>query len=176
MLKLSAAGVAKAVAATGVKQLAAGGTSDMQGLQQPMAAWTDGYPTTDPTGVPSTTVESAGYEIRWWSPKQDNQVADLFVFANANDAGLWVREAASTRCRRHAASYPLSQPAGARALVWKNPLGVQQADIFFSRGNRAYRMVEVPPGVEASASADVYLLLQRAQQLACRLNDAGCVL
>src|SRR5437588_2429785 len=99
MLKLNAATVAEAVAVTGIKSLAAARNPEMQGLQQPLSAWSDRYPMTDPAAISPSTTVGAGYEIRWRSPKQGNQAADLFVFANANDAGLWVREAASTRCR-----------------------------------------------------------------------------
>ena len=120
---------------------------------------------------------AAGYEIRWWSPQNVHEVADLFVFPTARDAARYVRQAASLRCRDPGAvSRPLAEPLGAKSLIWNNPLGYLQADVFFSRGNRAYRVSQVPPGPihQVPAHSDVWRLLETPQQVACQLADARC--
>ncbi len=84
---------------------------------------------------------------------------------------------ASPGCRRFGAiSYPVAEPPGATSLIWDNPEGFLQADIFFSRGNRAYRITVVPPGPanQVPSRVDGGRLLATPQQIACQLRDAGC--
>lgn len=145
LLKWSLAQLDTAVATRGLRSLMDGGTADIQGLQEPTAAWSDGDPADVHSPDPSITPADAGFELRWWSRRRDHQAADLFVFPSPDDAARYVSQAASPRCRNGAASYAISQPARGRALVWTNPEGYLQADVFFSRANRAYRIVEVPP-------------------------------
>lgn len=159
-----------AVATSGLRSITVGLALDQEGLQVPDAAWTDGYPTQQDSPDPNITPARAGYEIRWWSLTRDHQVADLFVFPTAHDAARYVRQAASATCRQVADSYPIAQPRGGRALVWQNPEGYRQADVFFSRANRAYRITDVP----ADSGQSTPQLIKAPQQLACQLSDAIC--
>jgi hypothetical protein len=176
VMRMSLDGLRNVVAASGIRSLVGDGGVDTSGLQEPAAAWSD----TPPTGVPSETqgasTVDAGYEILWWSREQDHQGATLFVFPTADDASRYLRQATSPRCRQDGASYPLGQPAGARGLVWVNPVDVVQIDVFFSRGNRVYRLSEVPPGSpgEGPSGYDIHTLMWITQQLACEIKDAAC--
>jgi hypothetical protein len=88
----------------------------------------------------------------------------------------FVRDLASARCLEHAASYRLSQPAGAQALIWTNPLGVREANVFFARGSRAYRLVDVPPPsyLQGRFPLDAAQLVALPQLMACQLKQARC--
>lgn len=103
-LKWSLAQLDDAVTASGLKSLAGDGTADVQGRQEPNAAWSDAYPVEQHSSDPSITLTNAGYELRWWSSRRDHQAADLFVFRSAADAARYARRGASTRCRRRASS------------------------------------------------------------------------
>jgi hypothetical protein len=167
----------RAVTASGLAALVGRGSLDVEGFQQPSAAaWLDVPPPGDESQIRASTVIDGGYEIRWWSPEQDHQGASLFVFRSADAAARYVREAASSRCRRHAKAYRLSQPERARAIVWVNPLDVIQADVYFSRGDRAYRLIEVAPNDYQPSLSGLGARLQIgvAQLLACELKDARC--
>jgi hypothetical protein len=100
----------------------------------------------------------------------------MFVFRTAADAAQFVRSGASPRCRRRAVAYRVGQPAGARALVWTNPDGAQEADVFFSRGARAYRLVDVlpPTYLQGQFRFDAAEMIALPQALACRLGQARC--
>jgi hypothetical protein len=142
-----------------------------------MAAWSDQYPSDASTRDPFLVPALAGYEIRWWSPEGDHEQADLFVFVGAAQAARYVRRATSLRCRRvGTVSHPVTEPAGAVSLVWDNPLGFLQADLYFARGDRAYRVGVVPPGSagEAPDEVDASRLLKTLQENACQLTGAGC--
>jgi hypothetical protein len=95
-----------------------------------MAAWSDQLPSATAPHDPYLVPALAGYEIRWWSPGGGHEAADLFVFRTAAEAANYVRLATALRCRRLGASaYPLVVPAGARSVVWDNPLGYLQVDV-----------------------------------------------
>ncbi len=165
----SLARLRNAVAMSGLVSLSRGATPDIAGLQAPAAAWTDGFPS--PKHDPSITTAIAGYELRWWSVARDHQVADLFVFQSDRDATRYVDTAGSTRCHREGTSYPFASPFEGKALVWHNPDGFLQADVFFSQGDRAYRIGEVPP---ADANLSIRRLIGISEQIACQLPDAAC--
>jgi hypothetical protein len=172
-----AAEVDHAVAAAGLRWLVGPGRLDIEGPQDPMVAWSDQYPSDASPHDPFLVPAFAGYEIRWWSPEGVHEEADLFVFANAGQAARYVRQATSTRCRHSGAiSHPIAEPAGAVSLVWDNPLGYLQADLFFARGNRAYRVGVVPPDSadEAPGAVDASQLLETPKENACQLSGAGC--
>jgi hypothetical protein len=163
------------VAATRVRYLVGAGRVDVEGPQDPMAAWSDQVPSSASSRDPFLVPALAGYEIRWWSPEGVHEAADLFVFRTAGDAARYVRLTTTPRCRAAGTiSYPIAAPAGARSLIWDNPLGYLQADVFFSRGSRAYRVSEVPyvPRYEAPGAADGRRVLQTPQQIAAYL--ASC--
>ena len=166
-----------AVAAAGLRWLVGAGRLDIEGPQDPMAAWSDQYPSDVSPHDPFLIPALAGYEIRWWSPEGLHGAADLFVFASAGQAARYVRQATSPRCRHSGViSHPVAEPAGAVSLVWDNPLGYLQADLFFARGNRAYRVGVVPPGSagEPPDEVDASRLLKTPQENACQLSGAAC--
>jgi hypothetical protein len=174
-LRSSLTGVESTLAG-GLKSLVRPGSVDVQGLQEPTSAWSDVPPSAPSAASSAPDNVDAGYEIRWWSIEQDHQAVDEFVFGGSREASLYVRQAASVRCRDHAAAYRLAQPAGGRALIWTNPDGVREADVFFSRGSRAYRLVDVPPStyLEGPLRLDAQELIGPSQSLACRLAHAEC--
>jgi hypothetical protein len=93
------------------------------------------------------------------------------VFASPREAERFVEGAASTVCRGSAFNMTSNVPSGSRVLVWRNPLGVTQADIFFARGRRAYRVTYVLPPAEPEDRSNMEAVLQ---DLSCRLPDAAC--
>jgi hypothetical protein len=175
-VRMSLAELQRAVADSGVASLRGGGTRDTQGLQEPSASWSDAFPSSAAARSTASATLDAGYELRWWSNDQDHQAADLFVFSDARDAARYVRQAASIRCRQEAVTYRLAQPAGGHALVWTNPDGAREADVFFARGERAYRLVDVPPPsyLQGAYRLDGQELIALPQLLACRVSQAGC--
>jgi hypothetical protein len=173
----SPAEVEHLVAGVGIRPLAGAGRLDIEGPQDPMSAWSDQYPSDASPRDPFLVPALAGYEVRWWSPVGVHEGADLFVFATAADAARYVRRATSTRCRHAGAiSHPVSAPTGAVSLVWDNPLGDLQGDVFFARGRRVYRVSSVPPGPadQRPRDVDVARLLETPEQIACELTDAAC--
>ncbi len=167
----------RTVAVTRLRSLLGDGSKDVEGPQDPIAAWSDQVPSFASPRDAYLVPALAGYEIRWWSPEGVHEVADLFVFPTAGDASRYVRLATLPRCRHFGAvSYPVTVPAAARSLVWDNPLGYLQADVFFSRGNRAYRVSEVPPGPrdQPPSHIDGRRLLRTPEEIACQLGDARC--
>lgn len=174
-LRMEAQEVTSMVRASRLRWLVGGGAVDVQGFQEPSSTWTDTAPS-PPAGDSAHGAIDAGYEIRWWSPEADHQVADMFVFARSTDATRYVLSAASARCRPEARSYRLSAPSGARALVWTNPDGAREVDVFVARGNHAYRLVDVPPStyLQGPLRLTTWELLAVPQGLACRLAQVHC--
>jgi hypothetical protein len=172
----SVAELTSIVVGSGLQSLARAGTADVQGLQDPGSAWSDAFPSTPFRELRPSAVVSAGYEIRWWGADEDHQAVDVFLFHGAGDARRFVHAAASPRCRRQALAYRLSQPVAARALIWTNPDGAREADVFFSRGSRAYRVVDVllPTYLDGPFRFDNRELIGAPQLLACQLTQADC--
>ena len=172
LVRQSVAEIKAAVARSKLGSLIGAGSADMDGLQEPNAAWSDAYPSTEPASDPTLTRADAGYEVRWWSPgHHDHEAADVFLFTSANAAARYVADASSKRCRAAATSYAATRPAGAKALAWVNPEGYLQVDVFFSRARQAYRIVEVPPTDPRVNRARLITMLQH---LACQIPDAEC--
>jgi hypothetical protein len=148
------------------------GALDEEGGQSPRAAFADNEPETSPFDV----MVPGGYEIRWWSWAGDHRVADMFVFSGPADAQRYVELAATTRCRTDALAQLASRPPGAREIVWRNPVGAMQADLFFSRGNHAYRISDVPPQEDSGklSPAERRRILAIVETSSCGLIDAGC--
>ena len=115
--------------------------------------------------------------MRWWSLAGDHLGASVFVFPDRRSAAEYVSEAASARCRLAAFAARVSAPLGGRAVVWENPDGYLQTDIFFARANVVYRLVAVASDSqhgERPTRANVGQLLRLPDGLACVLKDAGC--
>jgi hypothetical protein len=171
VLKVQPETVTTAVAVSGLRRLV-GAHRDRQGVVGGDVARSDGLPDTKP----APGVVDAGYELRWRTRQGGHEAADLFVFATARDAAAYVRAASSSSCRTNAGNGWLRAISGAVGLIWTNPDNTLQADVFFSRGNRAYRLSDLPPGRQGQGLSDVNPIKQIAtpQALACRLADARC--
>lgn len=139
-----------------------------------------GYAFTDDTplapALSPTARRPAAYEMRWWSPNRDDIVADVFVFADPASAGRFMELALSTRCRRSAAQAPTARPSQAGNLSWLNPDGHPQADVYLTRGNRVYRVADVPAGARASSvhPGRLHRAFYTIDALACLIPGAGC--
>jgi hypothetical protein len=170
----SQAEVARTFAGTRVKSLVGNGTLDAQGVQVIGAVVSDQSPDSSALRTPGRVPD--GYEVRWWSPAQDHQAVDEFLFASPGDADEYVSHASSADCRRSATSYALSEPVAARALIWVNPDSTREADLFFASGRIGYRVVEVPPVTyqHGPARFDSAELIDLAQRLACQLPQPVC--
>jgi hypothetical protein len=164
------AALERALGASGLRRLPSAQLG-VQGKVGPNVAWSDGLP----AGQASAGPIDAGYELRWTSGG-DHLLADLFLFGTASGAAAYVRAASSPNCRTKAGNGRLPAISGAIGLIWTNPNDTLQADVFFSRGIRAYRLSDVPPNRHGKGLSDVNptKLIATPLALACRLPDAHC--
>ena len=122
-----------------------GGRRYVGGTVTPDDMWSDDPP------QPLSSLRSSdgrwpgGYEIRQWAPTGDDTAADVLLFTSASQAGMFFDEAASARCHRAAEVMSAPSPPAARNLVWVNPDGPTEEDVFVLRGRRLYRVVDVRP-------------------------------
>ncbi|HEV2923197.1 MAG TPA: hypothetical protein VGW98_04125 [Solirubrobacteraceae bacterium] len=139
-------------------------------------AWTDNPPESFRSSRGDDGQWEASYEMRAWARNGDDIGADVFLFAGARQARSFLDVAASIRCHRAASERYGSRPPGARNLVWVNPDGTVQEDVFVLRGLRVYRIaVVVPQRVQRQRSSAAQALgVLAATALACGLADAGC--
>lgn len=145
-----------------------------EGTVRAAAAWSDEQPSPPP--VVAGSRQPAGYEMRWWAPNGDDLVADELVFASEAAAARYVRLAASSRCRTQSDSEPATRPPQGTDLSWRNPEGVAQADVYFARHDRVFRVADAPArqrgGVAAPGALQGAFLT--IDTLACLLPHAGC--
>lgn len=145
-----------------------------QGLADSGFAWTDAEPGMSRSLPPEPRLRG-GYEMRWWLANGDDLGADVFVFADRRRAIEFVGRATSAKCRSQAAAFPAAYPPGGRNLVWRNPDGFGQEDLFLSRGRRVYRVVVVAPGSAGSITASTRELgFALVNGLGCALPGAAC--
>ncbi|HWW90196.1 MAG TPA: hypothetical protein VNY35_05380 [Solirubrobacteraceae bacterium] len=139
-------------------------------------AWTDNSPESLRSSRGRDGLWEASYEMRTWARNGDDIGADVFLFANAPQARSFLDMAASIRCHRAGTERYGSRPPGARELVWVNPDGPVQEDVFLLRGRRVYRIaLVVPRRVQRQLSKGAQPLgIAALNALACRLPDAGC--
>jgi hypothetical protein len=109
------------------------------GLAAPSDAWSDGEPGKR-ASLPPGPRDPGGYEPRWWAADGDDVVADGFIFAGNDQARAFFQQAANTRCRPSSATFITSSPPGGRVLVWRNPDGFAQEDVYLLHGPRVYRV------------------------------------
>lgn len=145
-----------------------------EGTVSSRAAWTDSEPAPPP--VSPTAQRPDAYEMRWWAPNGDDVVGDIFVFADARAAARFLALATSTSCRRKASRTAGSVTPGAVNLTWLNPDGAAQADVYFARGSRVYRLADAPAGqsgggIRAGSLTRAFATLD---VLGCALPDAHC--
>ncbi len=67
-------------------------------------------------------------------------------------------------------------PPLARSLSWLNPDGAAQADVYFARGSRVYRLADAPAGQERGKldRAALSRAFATIDVLACLLPGAHC--
>jgi hypothetical protein len=136
--------------------------------------WTDASPA-GPTVSP-TAKRPAGYEMRWWAPNGDDLVADVLEFADPATAARFMQRASGDRCGHVTLSGSASRPPQARNLAWLNPDHVAEADVYLARGNRVYRVTDVPSGQIRGTlpPAGLRRALFLVDTLACLLPGAHC--
>jgi len=126
-----------------------------------------------PPPVSASALRPAGYEMRWVAPNGDDVVATALSFASASEAHRFLVLATSPRCRVHGAQASASRPPLARNLVWVNPGGVPEADVYLLRGDRVYRVGDVPARRREGAATTARTLFT-IDALACLLPGAHC--
>jgi hypothetical protein len=146
-----------------------------EGTVRASVAWSDEEPA--PPATSPLARRPAGYEMRWWAPNGDDVVADVLVFASESQAKRYLALASSARCHDQAArGLPLHPPL-ARNLAWLNPDGALQADVFFARGARVYRIADAPAGSspqQVRSGGGLDHAFATIDVLACLLPSAHC--
>jgi hypothetical protein len=147
-----------------------------EGTVRATVAWSDEEPA--PPAISPSARRPAGYEMRWWAPNGDDVVADVLVFSSQDRARRYLALASSVRCHDHAARGLPVHPPLARNLSWLNPDGALQADVFFARGTRVYRLTDAPAGSspeDVRNSGGLNHAFATIDVLACLLPSAHCV-
>jgi hypothetical protein len=146
-----------------------------EGTVRASVAWSDEEPA--PPATSPRARRPAGYEMRWWAPNGDDVVADVLVFSSEGQAKRYLALASSARCHDQAGrGLPLHPPL-AHNLSWLNPDGALQADVFFARGTRVYRIADAPAGSSPAQVRDGGGLdhaFATIDVLACLLPSAHC--
>lgn len=151
-----------------------GGRLYEQGIVAADYAWSDGEPGKR-MSLPLGAHGPDAYELRWWAGDGNDVGADVFAFASAGQARDFFERASSADCRPMSAAFNASSPPGARDLVWRNPDGWQQEDVYLLRGPRVYRVAVVLAGAGARMrSADRTTGFSLVNGLACALPEAAC--
>ena len=145
-----------------------------EGTVAARVAWSDSEPSPPP--VSPTARRPDAYEMRWWAPNGDDIVGDVFVFADHAAAQRYMGLATSTSCRRKSSRAAGATTPGSVNLTWLNPDGVAQADVWFARGSRVYRLADAPAGqrdggIRAGSLARAFATLD---VLGCLLPHEGC--
>jgi hypothetical protein len=122
------------------------------------AGWSDAWPA--PIGQGR---QDEAFEVRWTSPGGYRWIADAFELATPSDAAEVVRRKTETRCRDAAATRALKTPRRGRELTWTNTFGDGQADIWFARGSRVFRVAQEPIGPTRDRL-----------RVVCRIRAADC--
>jgi len=146
-----------------------------EGTVRSSVAWSDEEPA--PPATSPQARRPAGYEMRWWAPNGDDVVADVLVFASDGQAKSYLALASSARCHDQATRGLALHPPLARNLSWLNPDGALQADVFFARGARVYRITDAPAGsspAEVRSGGGLDHAFATIDVLACLLPSAHC--
>ncbi|HTZ64275.1 MAG TPA: hypothetical protein VMB51_09230 [Solirubrobacteraceae bacterium] len=143
--------------------------------------WSDDEPARSVWARVSSRPVPAGYELRWWAldreGSEDDIVVDSLKFATQAEAKDALRLALLRGCRGRSAVRATAFPAGASNLSWVNPDHVAEWDALFVRGERLYRVADVPPDYPGGPAA---IARRRAAAeltvdvLACALPGANC--
>ena len=160
----------------GLRGVVTGGSGRLyeQGLVESSYMWSDGEPGTSKS-LPPGPRHPGGYELRWRLADGDVVAADAMVFADAGQAHDFFERASSSRCRTAGAAFDASSPPGGRNIVWRNPDGFAQEDLFLLRGRRVYRVAVVLAAVGSLISpAARHVGFSLVNDLACALSGAAC--
>jgi hypothetical protein len=145
-----------------------------QGPAESSYMWSDDEPGTV-WALPPAPSQPGGYELRWWLSNGADLVVDGLVFADGGQARDFFKRATSGRCRTAAAALDAFSPPGGRNLVWRNPDGFAQEDLFLLSGRRVYRVAAVLPGVGGKITSrgrrEGFSLVD---ELSCALPGAPC--
>jgi hypothetical protein len=145
-----------------------------QGVATPRSAWSDNEPGKH-TSLPAGARDPGGYEMRWWSAGNDDVVTDVFVFAGTSQARAFFESASNARCRTASTALAASSPPGGRDLVWRNPDGFAQEDVYLLRGRRVYRVAVVLARSGTTSTAESRKTgFSFVNELACALPEAAC--
>jgi hypothetical protein len=153
------------------------------GTVRPRDAWSDAPPQSPFSSRQANGLWPGSYEMRSWTSasrlasKQANVVADVFLFADSGQAGRFFAQASSSRCHRAGKDRPVSRPPQARNLIWVNPDGPTQEDVFMLRGRKVYRVGAVwvqTPSDRPAANAEQQARASKLDALACALPAAHC--
>jgi hypothetical protein len=145
------------------------------GTVAPASVWSDGLPQKLFQSGLTTSRWSGSYEMRAWARDRDDIVADVFLFADTSQARRFFDQATTVQCHRDGKAQSAPRPPGSHNLVWLNPDGFTQEDVFLVRGPRVYRIGEVRPGhPSVPPSVEQQAGLSAVDTLACSLNGAGC--
>ncbi len=150
------------------------------GAVPPEVVWSDGSPSRFSASGLADGKFLASFEMRVWAKSPAlhfagvDTVADVFLFNNASDARRFFEEASNTRCHRAGVPRAVAQPPGGRDLIWDNPEGFTQQDVFLLRGSRVYRVSDVPRGGGGYSTAMRPGGIATVNRLACALPEAGC--
>ena len=145
-----------------------------EGTVTAASAFSDAEPAPPP--LSSTALRPGGYEMRWWAPNRDDIAADVFVFRSPAAAQRFLQRAVDPRCRPSGQQMSALKPFQAHNLAWINPDGFAQADVFFARGSRVYRVSDVPVGAKPQSVtlAQLQPTLDTVDALSCLLVEAHC--
>jgi hypothetical protein len=145
-----------------------------EGTVTAASAFSDAEPAPPP--LSSTASRPGGYEMRWWAPNRDDVAADVFVFSSSAEAQRFLQRAVDARCRSSGQEMTAPKPFQAHNLAWINPDGFAQADVFFARGRRVYRVSDVPVGTKPRTLtlAQLQRTLYTVDALSCLLSEAHC--
>ncbi|HEY2397931.1 MAG TPA: hypothetical protein VGH78_02965 [Solirubrobacteraceae bacterium] len=146
------------------------------GTASPDVAWTDNAPTELPWSRSTGDLWPASYEMRVWMANRDDVVADVFLFTSERRAAAYFADATSPRCHLAAREMPASSPPRGRNLIWTNPDGPNQQDLFLLRGPRVYRVADVRAlrAHPRPASVERGIGLHLVNTLGCALAEASC--
>jgi hypothetical protein len=115
--------------------------------------------------------------MRVWVAQRDNVAADVFLFATGRQAAAYFAAASGSSCHPAGRQLPASRPPGGRNLIWRNPDGPTQQDLFLLRGARVYRIADVRArrAHPRPASVESTIGLHIVNTLGCALAQAGCL-
>jgi hypothetical protein len=151
----------------------AGGRHYAWGTITPQVMWSDNSP------QPLAETDSGGlwpasYEIREWASGED-LVADVLEFQHPRQARDFLELASGVRCRRAAKQTPTAAPPRARNLLWLNPDGFYQEDVFLDRGTWVYRVAAVIASArEKPSHLGLVRTFRALDALACLLPASEC--